>query len=152
MGANDTSYTITLGSRSGGAEDANTANTVYELRLNSSSSSALGNRTGLGNITVSNDIPPFLGIPIERSLYCRLPTANGGSNILKAVVDADDNNIVEIFRGGRSRGSNSEIRCSWNCYIRRSGRFSNLFYRKPFQFFAQFLQVLSQLLAQVLWS
>ena len=104
MGANDTSYTITLGSRSGGAEDANTANTVYELRLNSSSSSALGNRTGLGNITVSNDIPPFLGIPIERSLYCRLPTANGGSNILKAVVDADDNNIVEIFRGGAPGG------------------------------------------------
>lgn len=100
MGINDTSYTITLGSRSGGDGDSNTANTVYELRVDTTSSTLKGSRTGLGNITVTGDVPPFLAIPLERSLYCKLPTANGGSNILKPVLDADDNNIVEIFRGG----------------------------------------------------
>lgn len=98
MAANDTDYTVTIGSRTGEG-DAYASSTVYTLYETDTPSGLLGSVTGHGDITVTTDTPPFLGVPIERFIYCKLPTASGGSDLYVPVEDADGNNAVEITRG-----------------------------------------------------
>jgi len=98
MAASDTSYTVTIGSRTGEG-DAYASSTVYTLYETDTPSGLLGSRTGHGDIPVTTDTPPFLGVPIERYIYCKLPTASGGSDSYVPVEDADGSNAVEITRG-----------------------------------------------------
>jgi hypothetical protein len=98
MAENDTSYTVTIGARTGEG-DAYASSTVYTLYQTDTPSGLLGTRTGHGDIPVTTDTPPFLGVPIERYIYCKLPTASGGSDSYVPVEDADGSNAVEITRG-----------------------------------------------------
>ena len=92
----DTSYNVAIGAR---GSNAFQSTTVYEIRDSSNTSTLRGSRTGVGTINVTTSFPQFLGIGIEKSIYCRLPIANGGDNVLRPVKDADDNNVYTLYQG-----------------------------------------------------
>ena len=102
----------------------NSANTVYEIRDEGPTSTLRGSRTGPGTITVSSGLPTFIGFPETYYVYCRLPTASGGSNDLISVLNTDDTNTLSITRG-EAQGANGPVLTDYGIAIYDGGSPTN---------------------------
>ena len=113
MAENDTDYSLTISAR---GDATNQSNTVYEIRDGNSSSTLRGSRTGAGSITVTTGFPQFLGIGVDKFVYYRLPTASGGDNVSRSVVNDDGDGKFTLFRGS-SPGANDPTKTGYGIAI-----------------------------------
>lgn len=80
MSADATVWSVTVTEET---PNTNGSVTVYDVK---EGTTTICSRTAAGIIgPISNEVPPFLGVPVDYGLYARVPTSSGGTNSQKFI-------------------------------------------------------------------